>query len=52
MCRGLLKVIEKSPEISLLIENGKKKVGSLMNDEGWRKLNNMFEDYAIKLSCR
>ncbi|MFH1442332.1 MAG: glycosyltransferase family 1 protein [Candidatus Omnitrophota bacterium] len=52
MCQGLLKILNNSPEINLFIENGRKKAESLMNDSGWEKLSNIFEDYILKLKTR
>lgn len=51
-CYGLLKVIEKSPPTSILIENGKKIVETLTKINRWEKLKNIFDDYAVKLKCR
>jgi len=52
MCQGLSKIIERSPEISLLISNGKKKIESLKSEASWKKLNSMFDDYAVRINCR
>lgn len=51
-CYGLLKVIEKSPETSLFIENGKKIIETLIKSDRWNKLKDIFDDYAVKLKCR
>lgn len=51
MCRGLLKIIEDSPEIKVLIENGKEKIENLtkLKEEYWVELKNIFDDYSFKL---
>ncbi len=51
MCQALLKIIEKSPEISTLIENGKRKIESLMQKKYIDELKNIFDDYLLKLRC-
>lgn len=48
LCRGLMKVIEKSPEISALIENGKKKIENLLKEDHCGRLKNIFDDYMLK----
>lgn len=49
MCQGLLKVIEKVPEIRRFIENGKRKVECLMQKNYYEELKNIFDDYSLKL---
>lgn len=49
MCQGLLKVIEKSPEINALVENGKEKIEFLEKINYIDKLKNIFDDYSLKL---
>lgn len=49
MCQGLLKIIENAPEVKTLIENGRKKLESLIPDSGWEKLSSIFENYILKL---
>ena len=52
LCGGILKIINKSPEIGMLIENGKKKNDSLLCDEKqWWRLKNIFDDYVPKMEC-
>jgi len=51
MCRQLLKVIEKSPEISTLTANGKRKIESimLMQKNYIEELKAVLDDYSLKL---
>ncbi len=51
MCKGLLKVIENTAEVKMLVENGKKKIEFLERENRWEKLKNIFDDYAVKLKC-
>lgn len=52
LCKGLLKVIEGSLEIKILIENGKRKIEGLVRKNYWLELKNVFDDYSLKLKCR
>lgn len=51
MCRQLIKVIEKSPEISTLTANGKRKIESIMLTQKnyIEKLKSLLEGYSLKL---
>lgn len=51
LCRGLLKVIEKSPQINAMVEEGKKKIESimLMQEDFVNNLENVFKNYSLKL---
>ncbi len=51
MCRQLMKVIEKSPEISLLTANGRRKTESimLMQKNYIEELKSVLNDYSLKL---
>lgn len=51
MCRQLMKVIEKSPEISTLTANGKRKIESLMlmQKKYIEELKSVLDDYSLKL---
>jgi len=51
MCRQLMKVIEKSPEISALTASGKRKIESVMlaQKNYIEKLKSLLEDYSLKL---
>jgi glycosyltransferase involved in cell wall biosynthesis len=52
MCHGLLKIIEKSPEVSSLIANGRKIIAELTRNDQWEKLSDIFDNYALRLKCR
>lgn len=49
MCRGLLKILENSQEISAMVENGRKRIGSLLREDRWGVLKAIFDDYAAKM---
>ena len=51
MCRELLKIIENSPEISVMIKNGKGKIESLLKQDRWGALKVIFDDYLIRTKC-
>lgn len=51
MCRGLLKIIENSGEVSAMIENGRRKIESLLKEDRWAALKAIFDDYSVKLKC-
>lgn len=52
LCQGLIRILENPLEIDIMIENGKKKIESLLKENHWDKLKNIFEDYALKLKTR
>lgn len=52
LCRQLQKVVERSPEVALHIESGRKIVEALMKNNRWDKLKDIFDNYAVKLKCR
>ncbi|MDO8662408.1 MAG: glycosyltransferase family 1 protein [Candidatus Omnitrophota bacterium] len=49
MCQGLLKIIDKLPEISALKENGKRKVEAFIEENYLDLLKNLFDDYSLRL---
>jgi len=51
LCEGLLKVIEHPPEIDILINNGKKKIEALENENYWPIFKAVFDDYNQKIKC-
>lgn len=51
LCKGLLEVIKVSPEISGMVENGKKIIESLTKDDRWGALKAVFDNYALKSKC-
>jgi len=51
MCKGLLKIIENPPEIRAMIENGKRKIESLLKEDRWSILKAVFDDYLVKSRC-
>ncbi len=51
LCQGLIRVLKNAPEISTMVENGRKKIEFLMKEDRWGKLKNAFDDYSIKLNC-
>jgi glycosyltransferase involved in cell wall biosynthesis len=51
-CQGLLSILKGGPEIEIMIENAKKKIRLLAQDDRWAKLKTIFDDYAIKSKCR
>lgn len=51
MCKGVIKIIERSPEINTMIENGKRKIESLLIEDRWSALKAVFDDYLTKSRC-
>jgi glycosyltransferase involved in cell wall biosynthesis len=50
-CQGLLEVIKAGPQIHAMVDNGKKKIESLIKEDRWNKLKEIFDDYAVKLKA-
>lgn len=51
MCRGLLKIIQNSPEIKALIEKGREKIKLSLSRNRWETLRDIFDGYSIKSKC-
>jgi len=49
---NLLKIIRKDPEINKMVLTGANKVADWDEDNFWRGLKEIFDDYAVKLKCR
>lgn len=51
LAENLLKIIRKDPEVSKMIINGANKVADWNENKFWSGLEEIFDDYAIKLKC-
>lgn len=49
MCEGLLKVIDNTPEVKMLVGNGRKKIGYLMGKSYLDELKGVFDQYTLKM---
>lgn len=52
-CQGVLRVIKGGLQINTLVENGKKRIESLIKEDHWRVLKLIFDNFAVRRrTCR
>jgi glycosyltransferase involved in cell wall biosynthesis len=51
MSRSILRIITESSRINVFVENGRRIVESLTEEDYWLQLKNIFDDYSNKLKC-
>lgn len=51
LCQGLLRIIKGAPEINAMVENGRKRIESLIKEDRWGRLRDVFDNYALKLKA-
>ncbi len=49
LSQGLIRILEGAPEINTMVENGKRRVESLVKEDRWSKLKNIFDGYSLRL---